>query len=47
MIRKEGKKWVLYNHNGTKRLGTFLSKAAAEEREREIAFFKHKMGEKR
>lgn len=41
IIRKVGSKWVLFSKKG-KRLGTFDSKKAAEKREREINFFKHK-----
>lgn len=42
MIKKVGSKWVLYSHDGSKRLGTFMSRAAAVKREREINYFKHK-----
>lgn len=42
MIRREGDKWVLYTHNGDRRLGVFSSKAEALRREKEILFFKNK-----
>lgn len=41
MIKHEGSKWVLYSKDGSKKLGTFDSKEAAEKREREIQYFKH------
>lgn len=36
VIRKVGGKWILYSHDGSKKLGTFDSKAAAEKREDQI-----------
>lgn len=42
MIKKVGSQWVLYTHDGSKRLGTFPSRAAAVKREREINYFKNK-----
>lgn len=41
MIKKEGGKWVLFSKDGSKKLGEFDTKAAAEKREREIQFFKN------
>lgn len=41
MIKKEGSQWVLYSKDGSKKLGTFDSKEEAEDREREIQYFKH------
>lgn len=45
MIRHEDNKYVLYNHDGTKVLGTYDTKEEAEERERQINYWKHKKGE--
>lgn len=42
MIKKQGNKYILYTKNGDKKLGEFDSKKKAEEREREIEYFKHK-----
>jgi len=36
MIKKAGKGWILYNHDGTKILGHHKSKASAERQERAI-----------
>ena len=36
MIKKVGKKWVLYNHDGTKILGRHPSEAAAQAQESAI-----------
>jgi hypothetical protein len=44
MIKKEGSQWVLYSHDGSKKLGKFKSKKAAEMREHQIQFFKYKKG---
>lgn len=41
IIRHEGGKWVLYSHDGDKKLGTFESEEDAKDRERQIQFFKH------
>ncbi len=41
MIKQVGSKWVLFSQDGSKKLGTFASRAAAEEREKEIEMFKH------
>lgn len=46
MIKKEGSKYILYSHDGNKKLGTFTSKKAAQEREKQINYFKHKLGGK-
>lgn len=42
MIRKEGDKYVLYTKDGKKKLGTFSTRKAAEEREKEVIYFKNK-----
>lgn len=44
VIRKQGSKYILYNHGKTKKLGTFRSKKAAVERERQIQYFKRIKG---
>ena len=36
MIKKVGKGWILYNHDGTKILGHHKTKASAERQERAI-----------
>jgi len=41
MIRKKNNQYVLYSKDGTKKLGTFKTKKAAEAREREIQKIKH------
>ena len=41
MIKHEGDTYVLYSQDGAKKLGTFDSKEAAEEREREIQAIQH------
>lgn len=41
MIKKIGDKYVLFNHDGTKRLGEFATKEEAEKREKQINYFKH------
>lgn len=40
VIREEGGKWVLYTADGSKKLGTFDTKTEAEEREKQIQYFK-------
>lgn len=40
MIVKEGSKYILYSKDGTKKLGEFASKKAAEKREKQINYFK-------
>ena len=40
MIIKQGDKWMLKSKDGTKHLGTFGSREAAVERERQIEYFK-------
>ena len=48
MIEKHGDKWILYSRKKDpktgkrKRLGTFSSRVAAEKREQQIQYFKHK-----
>jgi len=42
MIRKQGKKYVVKSHDGSKVLGTYGSKSAAVKRLRQIEYFKHK-----
>ena len=44
VIRQEGDKWTLYSKDGSKKLGTFDSKNAAINRERQIQYFKHRKG---
>lgn len=41
VIRKEGDKFILYSKDGSKKLGEFDSKGAAEAREKEIEKMKH------
>lgn len=41
MIKKEGSKYVLYNKDGTKKLGTLPTKWEATKREKEINAIKH------
>tara|TARA_A100001515_G_C4472645_1_gene177365 strand:+ start:425 stop:565 length:141 start_codon:yes stop_codon:yes gene_type:complete len=36
MIKKEGREFVLFSKDGSRRLGTFKTRAEAEERERKI-----------
>jgi len=45
MIRQEGGKWLLYSKDGKKKLGEFSSKKEAEDREREVNYFKHAKAE--
>ena len=40
MVRKEGNKWVVLNHDGTKVLGTYESKEQADKRISQIEMFK-------
>lgn len=42
MIRKEGSKYVLYSKDGSKKLGTYNTKAEASKREKQIQYFKSK-----
>jgi len=42
MIKKKGKQWVLYSHDGSKVLGTFDSRKEAIEREKQVVYFKNK-----
>lgn len=41
MIRKQKSKYVLYSKDGSRKLGSFKTKKAAEKREREIQRIKH------
>lgn len=41
MIRKVGNKFVIFNHDGTKKLGEYTSKEEAEKRLRQIEAFKY------
>ncbi|MCX6815431.1 MAG: hypothetical protein NT120_01085 [Candidatus Aenigmarchaeota archaeon] len=41
VIKKVGKKYVLFSHDGKKKLGIFSSYEKALKRERQIQFFKH------
>jgi hypothetical protein len=41
-IEKEDGKYVLYSEDKTKKLGTYATKAEAEEREKQILYFKNK-----
>lgn len=52
MIKKSGKKWVLYNHDGTKILGHHDTKKSAEKQEAAINISKgrtagHRISRKR
>lgn len=40
-IRKQGGKYIIYSHDGSKRLGSYDSRSAAEKRLRQIEYFKH------
>lgn len=42
MIKKVKNKYVLYSHDGKKKLGTFDTKKEALEREKQINFFKRR-----
>ncbi len=44
IIRKEGNKWVLYSHDGKKKLGEYNSKKEAVTRLRQVEYFKHHKG---
>lgn len=41
MIKKNGDKYELWSKDGSKKLGEFDSKKAAEKREKEIQYFKY------
>lgn len=43
-IIKRGNQWCLVSKDGTKNLGCFISKKAAEQRLRQIEYFKHSKG---
>ena len=40
-IRKQGDKYVIYSKDGSKKLGTYTSRKAAEKRLGQIEYFKH------
>lgn len=43
MIKRKGGKYYLYSKDGRKRLGgPYTTRAAAEKREREVQYFKHR-----
>lgn len=42
MIKKHGSKYVLYSHDGKKKLSEHKTKEEAEKREMQVKFFKHK-----
>lgn len=42
MIVKQGSKYVVKSKDGSKKLGTYSSKAAATKRLQQIEYFKHK-----
>ena len=42
VIRKEGKKWILYDKFGLRIMGTFNTKQKAIKRERQIRYWVHK-----
>jgi len=42
MIRQQGSKWVLMSKDGSKKLGEFDTREAAERREQQIIYFKNK-----
>lgn len=44
IIRKEGDKWVIYSHDGKKKLGEYDSKKEAVKRLRQIEYFKQHKG---
>lgn len=41
-IRKQGDNYVIYSKDGSKKLGTYTSRKAAEKRLGQIEYFKHK-----
>jgi len=41
VIHHEGNKWILYSHDGSKKLGEFNTEEAALKREQQINYFKH------
>lgn len=45
MIKKEGSEYILYSKDGKKKLGRYKTKQAAENREKQVNYSKHK-GEK-
>ena len=46
MILKSGNKYIIKSEDGNKTLGTFNTKEEAEERLRQIEYFKYKKGSK-
>ena len=42
MIRKKGNKYILLSKDGSKKLGEFNTRKQAEQREKQILFFKNK-----
>ncbi len=40
MIKKDGDKWVLWSHDGKRKLGTYDTKEGALKRERQVQFYK-------
>ena len=42
MIRKVGKKFVLFSKDGSKRLGTYPTRAGANRRERQVNYMKRR-----
>ena len=42
IIKKQGNKYILFDHTGRKRLGEFDTKKEAVKREKQIKFFKHR-----
>ena len=45
MIKKVGNQWILYSKDGSSVLGRFPSRKAAQDRERQIQYFKQKEGD--
>jgi hypothetical protein len=41
-IRKQGNEFVIYSKDGKKKLGSYKSRKAAEDRLKQIEYFKHK-----
>lgn len=47
MIKKEGKKWTVLSETTGRKFGTYGTKKEAEQRLRQIEFFKHLKGKKK
>ena len=47
MIVKSNSKWTLFNKEGTKKLGEFKTKKEAQEREKQVLFYKSQKNTKR